>query len=127
MSQCDTFESPRHRLPDRRPSTTCRIAAGGIEAHATVGRDPASGAPREIFLRPTGGSRTGSMVDELVDDGAVVISVALQHGVPAEALGLSVSRQFDTDPEGRLVKPGRPATIVGAALELIAAERAAAS
>lgn len=111
----------RHRLPTRRPSSTSRIAAGGIEAHATVGRDPRSGAPREIFMRPTGGSRAGSAVDHLVDDAAVVISVALQHGVPAEALSRSVGRRGEFDEAGRYRELG-PASIVGAALELIAAE-----
>lgn len=124
MSHCDTFEAARCRLPDRRPSTTSRIAAGGIEAHATVGRDPASGEPREIFLRPTGGSRTGSTVDHLVDDVAVVISVALQHGVPAQALASSAGRLGEFDEAGRYRELG-PASIVGAALELIATEEGA--
>ena len=114
----------RHRLPTRRPSTTSRIEAGGIEAHATVGRDPDTGAPREIFLRPTGGSRTGSAVDHLVDDVAVVISVALQHGVPAAALALSIGRLGDSAEAGRYRELG-PASIVGAALDLIADEGAA--
>lgn len=113
----------RRRLPTRRPSTTSRIAAAGIEAHATVGRDPASGEPREVFLRPTGGSRAGSDVDYLVDDVAVVISVALQHGVPAEALARNVGRLGDYDEAGRYRELG-PASIVGAALDLVASEAA---
>ena len=114
----------RHRLPNRRPNTTSRIEAGGISAHATVGRDPATGAPHEIFLRPTGASKVGSAVDEIVDDVATVVSISLQHGIPAAAFVRSISRHYDTDESGRLVKPGRPATILGAALELIIAEGA---
>ena len=99
----------RRELPRRRPNTSARISAGAIAAHATVGFD-AHGRPAEIFLRPTGGAKSGSEVDFLLDDLAVVVSVALQHGVPASALARSVSRTPD----------GTPTTIAGAAAALLA-------
>ncbi len=102
----------RRRLPTRRPTVTVRIEAADIAAHATVGFDPALGCPREIFLRPTGGAKTGSGVDYLLDDAAVAISLALQCGVPAAALGKAMGRT----PEGA------PASIVGATLDLIVDE-----
>ncbi len=104
----------RTDLPARRPCMTDRIEAGGIAAHATIGFDPATGEARELFLRPRSG-RVGSDVDFLVDDIAVVISVALQHGVPAEALLRSVAQApaLDGSPA--------PSSIVGAALTLLAA------
>lgn len=106
---------PRQRLPSRRPCATARIGAGGTWAHATVGYDPSSGAPREIFLSPAAGRHGGSALDALCDDVAVLVSVALQHGVPVSALAHSVARL----PDG-----GGPASLVGAALDLLAAEGA---
>ena len=78
------------------------------------------GRPRELFL--TAG-KEGSMLSALLADAAVVISVALQHGVPAEALAKSIGR-LPADPvtpadlEGP--GPGRaPASPIGAALDLL--------
>ena len=99
----------RRVLPRRRPNTSARIAAGAVAAHATVGFE-AEGRPAEIFLRPTGGAKSGSEVDFLLDDLAVIVSVALQHGVPAAALARSVSRGRD----------GTPTTIAGAAVAFLA-------
>ena len=99
----------RRRPPPRRRNTVARIAAGAVAAHASVGFDD-GGRPAEIFLRPTGGAKSGSEVDFLLDDLAVVISVALQHGVPAAALARSISRGPD----------GAPSTIAGAALAFLA-------
>ena len=65
------------------------------------------------------------MLNSLLADAAVVISVALQHGVPGEALARSVGRlpagpvpPADLDQSrGRKV----PASPIGAALDLITA------
>lgn len=105
---------PRRRLPSRRPIATEPIEAGDIAAYATIGFDPESGAAQELFLRPRAGARVGSATDHLVDDVAVVISVALQHGVSAEALARSIGRLPSSEPGRR-----PPATIIGAALDLI--------
>lgn len=91
--------SGRRTLPPRRPSVTERIAmpVAGVgapfHAHVTLGYDPASGLPAEIFARSTG--RTTTFIDCELDDVAVLISVALQHGVPAAALAKSMSRAPD--------------------------------
>ena len=87
---------------------------------ATVGFDPESGQPRELFL--TAG-KEGSLLNALLADAAVVISVALQHCVPAEALAKSVGRL----PAGPATpadledpRPGRvPASPIDAALDLV--------
>ena len=102
----------RRCLPTRRPTLTARVEAGGLAAHATLGFDPVTARPAEVFLRPTGGARSGSQMDYLCDDMAVLISVALQYGVPAAALSRSLARGAD----------GAPATIAGAALDLILEE-----
>ncbi len=69
----------RSRLPNRRPAYTETLEVDGQAFEATVGFDPESGQPRELFL--TAG-KEGSLLNALLADAAVVISVALQHGVP---------------------------------------------
>ncbi len=111
---------PRQRLPNRRECHTETLAVDGQSFEATVGFDPESGQPRELFL--TAG-KEGSMLNAMLADAAVVISVALQHGVPGEALARSVGRL----PAGPVAPadldhaPGRkvPASPIGAALDLL--------
>lgn len=103
----------RRRLPNRRPSITAAIGADGMAAVATIGFDPATGRPAELFLAA---DKPGSALDALLADAGVAISVALQHGVPAAALAKSVAR-VPAALDG-------PATItaspIGAALDLVA-------
>ncbi len=110
----------RSRLPNRRPAYTETLEVDGQAFEATVGFDPESGQPRELFL--TAG-KDGSMLNALLADAAVVISIALQHGIPAAALTKSVGRLpagpvTPADLEGP--RPGRvPASPIGAALDLV--------
>ncbi len=115
-----TSTSTRQGLPNRRPAHTEALEVAGQSFTATVGFDPKSGQPRELFL--TAG-KEGSMLNALLADAAVVISVALQSGVPAAALAKSVGR-LPADPvapvdldhaTGHMV----PASPIGAALDLI--------
>ena len=76
--------SPRQRLPNRRPSHTETLEVGGQAVITTVGFDEC-GHPREVFMAA---GKVGSMLNALLADAAVVISIALQHGVPGEALDL---------------------------------------
>ena len=101
------------RLPNRRECVTNIIEGGGVAAHATIGFCPTTGEPREIFLRPKG--RTGSGVHFLADDVAVLISLALQHGLSADAMRRSIARS--RGPKGRVA-----ASLVGAALDLLVEE-----
>ena len=87
---------------------------------ATVGFDPVSDQPRELFL--TAGTE-GSMLNAMLADAAVMISIALQHGIPAVALAKSIGR-LPIIPVGPtdLDKPHsgqEPASPIGAALDLL--------
>ncbi len=118
----------RQRLPTRRPSHTETLQADGQAFTATVGFDPEDDSPRELFL--TAG-KEGSLLNAMLADAAVVISVALQHGIPGEALARSVGRlpAGPVTPADLDNAPGRkvPASPIGAALDLITAfEREAA-
>ena len=116
-----TMPSPhRQRLPNRRPSHTETLEVSGQKVIATVGFDPQIGQPREIFMAA---GKEGSMLNALLADAAVAISVALQHGVPTAALARSIGRL----PSGPVTPadldhvPGQnvPASPVGAALDLV--------
>ncbi len=116
------MEIARHRLPNRRPCETRTLEVTGQVFKATVGFDPEDGQPRELFLS---GGKSGSMLDALLCDVAVVVSVALQHGVPAAALAKSISRvpasPFAPTDLATATGPKRtaPASVIGAALDLL--------
>jgi hypothetical protein len=100
----------RRRLPDRRTAETQTIMfvlSNGqtAEYQASVGFDEFN-RPREIFLF---GAKDGSDMMSVLIDTAVALSVALQHGVSGTAMSRSLAR-ID----------GKPTSIVGAALDLLA-------
>ena len=110
----------RRRLPNRRPSHTEALEVDGQTFTATVGFDPEDDSPRELFMSA---GKEGSLLNAMLADAAVVISVALQHGVPGEALARSVGRlpagpvtpaELDNAPEQKV-----PASPIGAGLDLI--------
>jgi len=82
----------RERLPDRREGHTLKIVwrlLGGqeINLYATIGYY-ADGRVGEVFGDT---AKSGTDMEALISDGCILISLALQHGVPlslvAEALG----------------------------------------
>ena len=83
--------NPRHRLPNRREAVTEDMSFDGLNYMMTVGFN-AEGALAEMFISTEKG---GSLIDRMLEDFAVVVSVALQSGVSAEALGRSVGRLPD--------------------------------
>ncbi len=111
--------SPRQRLPNRRPSHTETLQVDGQVFTATVGFDEC-GRPREVFMAA---GKEGSLLNALLADAAVVISIALQNGVPAAALAKSVGRLpagsvAPVDLDHATVQKV-PASPIGAALELL--------
>jgi hypothetical protein len=102
----------RRRLPNRRMSETRDIIVDNTRVIATVGFDEA-GMPKEVFLV---GGKSGSAMDFLLADAAIALSIALQHGIPAKALAKSAARI----PESFDGPPTKAASIIGAALDLIA-------
>jgi hypothetical protein len=86
---------------------------------AGIGFGP-DGRPQELFLS---GAKDGSGLAAILDDASVVISVALQHGIPAAALAKSIARL----PTAPLAPPylyhppaaHAAASAIGAALDLL--------
>jgi hypothetical protein len=97
--------SERRRLPNRRASESFAFEAAGLRYTATVSRF-ADGSVGEVFL-----TKVNSRADVNARDAAVVVSIALQYGVPIEVIRKALMRNADGTASGPL----------GAALDLIVA------
>jgi len=87
LGEAKTGASPeprpaRRKLPDERRSITHKFSIAGHEGYITVGMYE-DGKPGEIFLVM---AKEGSTISGLMDAFATSISMALQYGVPLEAL-----------------------------------------
>lgn len=72
----------RRRLPDERKGIIHHFSVGGHEGYLIVGLYE-GGKPGEIFIRM---AKAGSTIAGLTDSIGIAISLALQFGVPLEAL-----------------------------------------
>jgi ribonucleoside-diphosphate reductase alpha chain len=72
----------RRRLPDERRSITHKFSIAGHKGYLTVGLYD-DGTPGEIFIMM---NKEGSVMSGLVNSLAATTSIALQYGVPLEAL-----------------------------------------
>lgn len=96
----------RCALPQRRPHETFQFEHWG--SHYTVGIGYYNdGRPGEVFIN-TG--KVGTQSETLARDSAVILSVALQFGVPIDAMLHAITRDAD----------GKPSGPIGALLERIA-------
>jgi ribonucleoside-diphosphate reductase alpha chain len=78
----DEIRPARRKLPDERRAITHKFSIAGHEGYITVGMYE-DGKPGEIFLVM---AKEGSTISGLMDAFATSISMALQYGVPLEAL-----------------------------------------
>jgi hypothetical protein len=95
----------RHTLPVRRRSETFDIPWGGYTRYhtVTVGYYD-DGKIGEVFIN---GGKSGEQVEAIARDGAVLLSIALQHGVPLDTVRSAITR------DGQ----GEPSSIVGAVVD----------
>lgn len=98
----------RVKMPQRRVTAVFEITheLGRQPLTATIGFD-SEGAPREVFLDVPKSSPMG----EIARDSALLISIALQSGVPLSEMQAGVGRDDES---------GKPHTIIGTALDLLA-------
>ena len=73
----------RQKLNNRRLTYTRVIDTGADKYYASFGLDNSDWTLREVFIR---GSKIGSDMEILLDDASVILSLALQHGLPLEQL-----------------------------------------
>jgi ribonucleoside-diphosphate reductase alpha chain len=96
----------RERLPDTRNSITHKFNVGGHEGYINVGLYP-DGRPGELFITM---AKEGSTVGGMMDAFGTAISIALQYGVPLEALVNKFSHMrfepmgYTTNPDIKIAK-----------------------
>lgn len=95
----------RQRLANRRASESFGFECNGLNYVATVSHF-SDGRLAEVFIN---NAKAGSQSDAAAKDSAVVASIALQHGVPADTLRHALLRN------GR----GEASSPLGVALDLI--------
>lgn len=100
----------RELLPNRRLGETFELQHGGKAAvfQVTLGRFP-DGRVGEVFIN---GGKSGTEVEANVRDTAILVSLALQHGVPVATMASAITREGD----------GSPSTIIGVVLDRLAKE-----
>jgi hypothetical protein len=68
-------------MPTRRPTATWNIEFEQQQLTGTIGYDPETGIPREAFFSTR--AKAGTLLDGLLYDAGVLLSLALQYGTPA--------------------------------------------
>ena len=95
----------RTHLPQRRYQETFDVDHGGHLFSVSVGFHH-DGTPGEVFVQA---HKRASDVEAAARDAAILISLAMQHGVPLQQLRDGVTRD----------SRGAPASVVGAVLDAI--------
>jgi len=101
--QAEAGKPLRRRLPDTRTAVTHKFDIAGHEGYLTVGLF-GDGQPGELFITM---SKEGSTIGGLMDSIGTLTSMALQYGVPLEALVKKFAHQrfepsgFTKNPEIR--------------------------
>jgi hypothetical protein len=101
--------SERQRLPNRRHAETFDMQFGKLNTvfNVTVGYyDWQRRQVGEVFIA---GTKAGSEMDAIARDSAVLLSLALQHGVSFDIIKHAITRNAQ----------GAPDTIVGAVIDRI--------
>lgn len=101
-----TTKTERNVLPKRRENETFEIEFGGMmRTHTvTVGFYRDNLTPGEVFINS---GKSGEQLEAIARDGAVLLSLALQHGVPLTTIGGAITRN----------ETGEPSTLIGAVVD----------
>ncbi|MCL2452069.1 MAG: hypothetical protein FWD08_00215 [Alphaproteobacteria bacterium] len=94
----------RRILPQRRRAETFEVAWGGMaKPFAVTLGFYEDGELGEVFIA----GKSGAESDAMACDGAILLSLALQHGTPIATIAGAVKRDAS----------GAPASIIGAAID----------
>jgi ribonucleoside-diphosphate reductase alpha chain len=94
-------------LPQRRPAETVQLRFWNQSATVTVGYY-GDGSPGEIFIDA---GKSGQDVQSTARDAAIVLSLALQHGVTVDTIQRAITRLGD----------GSASSILGVAVDRLSA------
>src|SRR6476646_7754847 len=87
----------RRALPMRRRCETFAIDFGGLKKSHTISVGYyEDGRPGEVFIS---GGKSGEQVEAIARDGAVLLSMALQHGVALDTIGHAITRDGQEQPQ----------------------------
>lgn len=118
-------------LPNRRRNVSFDLRFGEIDYTISTGRYD-DGRLGEVFI--SSHRAAGSSVANLARDAAVIISIAIQHGVAAETFASAVTRSLDGGPVtiagavlDAIIQQGSPPTVAPVTLQLPAAEPTSAA
>lgn len=101
----------RETLPERRFSQNFTVDFQGERYNVTIGHY-ADGRPGEVFINrlfSKTSAKVGTLLDGVCRDSAILVSLALQHGVQLDTMQHAITRDED----------GTPSTIVGAIIDHI--------
>lgn len=105
---------PRESLPNRRVTVTREIQwrpdRGLTLIQVSIGFYE-DGRPSEVFVT---GCKSGTDVQAVARDAAILVSLGLQHGVPIATIRKTLTRDHGD----------RPGSLIGAVVDLIAEETA---
>jgi hypothetical protein len=90
--------SAREQLPNRRDSDRFTFWHDGFQYIATYSRYP-DGRMAEVFFS-VAKAKSGTAIEAVARDAAVLASLCLQHGVSEEALRHSLTRLDNNEPAG---------------------------
>ncbi len=105
----------RATLPHRRSNVTRLVQWDGHEFSVTIGLDPQTWQPAEVFAD----TAKGGQMQCTIADACVVVSIALQHGIAPADLAKSLGRTPVLWGDEGATQPARP---VGAVVEAILSE-----
>lgn len=89
----------RTSLPNRRLHETTSFEFWGQRYVVGLGRVDEGYPVSEVFLNC---AKSGTAAETLARDSAVLLSLALQHGVPLETIAHAITRNADGSPSGPL-------------------------
>ena len=93
--------SKREPLPNRRLHETLEFEHWEQQFVIGMGRASPEAPCTEVFINC---GKSGTQMETLARDSAVLLSLALQYGVPLEAMRHAITRNVDGSPSGPMGK-----------------------
>lgn len=87
----------RENLPNRRSHETTKVRHWDQNWIIGIGRAGTDMQIQEIFINS---GKSGTQIETVARDAAIIMSIGLQYGVPIEVLKNAVTRNTDGSPSG---------------------------
>jgi hypothetical protein len=100
--------SVRRTLPQRREAETFELTFWKLPWRVSVGFYEDRVTPGEVFVT---GAKSGTDLESTARDGAILLSLALQHGIPLSLIDSALTKNSD----------GSPGSLIGAVVKQLGA------